>query len=82
MLERFKEYLKWGGGRPPGTMWAMETSYFEFKSAHPGKEEYAYLRLALRSRYREKAAHEIADIAARCQILDLGKEGSPPTIPS
>ena len=70
MLDRFKEYLKWGAGRLPGTMWAMEKAYFEFKYAYPGKDEYAYLRFALQSRYPEKRTQEIADIAARCKSLE------------
>src|SRR5947207_15898238 len=32
-------------------MWAMEKSYFEWRHKHPGRTEYAYLRLALQSRY-------------------------------
>ena len=54
MFERAKEYLKLGAARPPGTIWAMERTYFELRHKYPGKDEYAYLRLALLSRYPDK----------------------------
>jgi len=68
MFERFKEYLKFGAGRPPGTMWAMEKSYFEWKHKYPARTEYAYLRLALQSRY--PLNNGIPAIADRCRNLD------------
>jgi hypothetical protein len=55
MFERAKQYLKFGAARPPGTVWAMERAYFEFRHKYPGKEEYAYLRLVLQSRYPDKS---------------------------
>ena len=32
----------------------MERTYFELRHKYPGKDEYAYLRLALQSRYPDK----------------------------
>lgn len=68
MLKQFIEYLKYGAGRPPGTMWAMEKCYFDWKHRYPNRTEYAYLLLTLRSRYPLKS--EVDEIASRCQNLD------------
>lgn len=68
MANRFMEYIKYGAGRPPGTMWSIEKSYFEWKHKYPDKTEYAYLRLALQSRY--PLNKDIPEIAARCRNLD------------
>jgi hypothetical protein len=70
MFERAKEYLKFGAGRPPGTIWAMEKAYFELRHKYPDKEEYAYLRLALQSRYPDKPETEIHKLASECRSLD------------
>ncbi len=70
MFERAREYLKLGAGRPPGTMWAMEKAYFELRRRYPGKEEYAYLRLALQTRYPEKSGSEITELVSDCRSLD------------
>lgn len=51
-------------------MWAMERAYFELRHKYPGKEEYAYLRLALRSRYLEKSEDEIRELVSGCRSLD------------
>lgn len=68
MANYFIEYLKYGAGRPPGTMWAMEKSYFEWNHKYPNKTEYAYLRLALQ--YCYPLNKKIPEIAARCSSLD------------
>lgn len=68
MTNRFIEYLKYGAGRPPGTMWAMEKSYFEWRHKYPGRDRQVYLRAALQSRY--PLNKEIPAIAGRCQNLD------------
>jgi len=70
MFERAKEYLKFGTGRPRGTIWAMEKAYFEFRRKYPGKEEYAYLRLALQSRYPGKKTEELVELLSECHNLD------------
>ena len=67
-MARFWDYLKFGAGRPPGTMWAMEKSYFEWKYKLPNSTEYAYLRLALQSRYPLR--QDISEIVSRCRTLD------------
>ncbi len=68
MFERFKEYVKYGAGRPPGTMWAMERAFFEYMYRYPDRNEYAYIRLALQARYPERA--DIPAITERCSGLD------------
>src|SRR5579864_2248892 len=68
MFDRFKEYVKYGAGRPPGTMWAMEKSYFEWKHKYPNRHDYVYLQMALQSRYPLRK--EISAIAGRCTGLD------------
>lgn len=68
MTNRFIEYLKYGAGRPPGTMWAMEKSYFEWRHKYPGRDHQVYVRAALQSRY--PLNNEIPAIAGRCQNLD------------
>lgn len=69
MFERFREYLSLGAGRPPGTIWAMEKAYFDLRRRYPGKNEYAYLRMTLQSRYPDKAA-EVKQMASECKSLD------------
>jgi len=68
MLKRFIEYLKYGAGRPPGTMWAMEKCYFVLRHHYPNLSEDAYLLLTLRSRYPLR--RDVGEIASRCQNLD------------
>jgi hypothetical protein len=68
MFERFKEYVRYGAGRAPGTMWAMERSYFEHMYKYPDRSEYAYIRLALQSRYPLRT--DVPAIAERCSGLD------------
>ena len=70
MLERATEYLMFGAGRPPGTMWAMERAYFEFRRKYSGKDEYAYFRLALESRYPDKPTEQIHELLSECRSLD------------
>jgi hypothetical protein len=70
MFERAREYFKFGAGRPPGTIWAMERAYFEFRRKYPGKDEYAYLRLALESRYPDKPTEQIHTLLSECRSLD------------
>jgi hypothetical protein len=70
MFDRVKEYLKFGAGRPLGTIWAMERSYFQFRRRYPGKEEYAYFRLTLQSRYPDKNTTELQELLSDCQSLD------------
>ena len=70
MFQSAKEYLKFGGGRPPGTIWAIERAYFEFRRKHPGKSEYAYLRLALENRYPDKPSDQIHRLLSECRSLD------------
>jgi tetratricopeptide (TPR) repeat protein len=70
MSRRLWEYLRFGAGRPPGTMWAIEKAYFEQKFRYPGRMEMAYLFLALRARYLEKPEKQIWEIARRCSHLD------------
>jgi hypothetical protein len=70
MFKRMKEYLKFGAGRPLGTVWAMEKAYFEFRRKYPGKSEYAYLRLSLQSRYPEKQGDELGKLLSSCKNLD------------
>ncbi len=70
MFGRAKEYLKLGAGRPPGTIWAMEKAYFDLRHRYPGREEYAYLRLALQSRYPEKSEAYIQELVSDCHSLD------------
>jgi primosomal protein N' len=69
MFERLKEYLKFGAGKPTGTIWAMERAYFELRRRYPGKEEYAYLRLTLQSRYPGKP-NEVVQLASECHDLE------------
>lgn len=69
MFQRFREYLKFGAGRPPGTIWAMEKAYFDLRRKYPGREEHTYLRLALQSRYPNKG-DEIHKLASECRSLD------------
>jgi hypothetical protein len=70
MFERAKEYLKLGAGRLPGTMWTVEKVYFQFRRKYPGRQEYAYLRLTLQSRYPEKSEAEIHELLTDCRNLD------------
>jgi hypothetical protein len=70
MFERAKEFFRFGAGRPPGTMWSMERAYFELRRKYPGRDEYAYLFLALRSRYPDKGEAAIHNAAAKCRSLD------------
>ncbi len=69
MFGRAKEYFKWGTGRPMGTVWMMEKAYFEMRRRYPGKTEYAYLRLALQSRYPDRP-DEVPLLAEKCRSLD------------
>ncbi len=48
----------------------MEKAYFESRHKYPGKEEYAYLRLALQSRYPDKPETEIHELVSECRSLD------------
>ena len=64
------EYLIFGAGRPPGTIWAMEKVYFKFRRKYPGREEYVYLRLVLQSRYPEKKTGELVELLSDCHNLD------------
>jgi hypothetical protein len=70
MFDRAKEYLKFGAGRPLGTIWSMEKAYFDLRRKYPGREEHAYLRLALHSRYPEKGDAIIKQLAESCETLD------------
>jgi len=70
MLGRAKEYLKFGVGRPPGTIWFMEKAYFDLRRNYPGRQEYAYLRLALQSRYPDKTDEQIQQLTSDCSNLD------------
>ncbi|MBI3609175.1 MAG: hypothetical protein HY204_00530 [Nitrospirae bacterium] len=70
MFEWLKEYLRSGISRPLGTIMMMERAYFVFRRKFPAKEEYAYLRLALQSRYREKSTDEICSLLSECKSLD------------
>lgn len=60
MFEWAKEYLKFGAARPPGTVWMMERTYFELRHKYPGKDEYAYLRLAGRGSLTVPITQEFA----------------------
>jgi tetratricopeptide (TPR) repeat protein len=51
-------------------MWSMERAYFESRRKYPDKDEYAYLFLALRSRYLNKGEAAIHDAASKCRSLD------------
>ena len=55
-----------GARRAPCGPW--EKSYFEWKHKYPGRTEYAYLRLALQSRYPPN--NGVPAIADRCRNLD------------
>lgn len=68
MFERLKAYLK-NTGKPTGTMWAMERAYFELRRRYPGKEEYAYIRLTLQSRYPDKP-EQVVQLASECRDLE------------
>jgi hypothetical protein len=70
MFERAKEFFRFAAGRPPGTMWSIERAYFEFRRKYPGKDEYAYLFLALRSRYPDRSEDVIHTLASKCLDLD------------
>jgi hypothetical protein len=70
MFERVKEYLRFGAGRPPGTIRAMERAYFELRHRYPGREEEAYLRLTLQTRYPEKHTAELEALVSDCRSLD------------
>lgn len=70
MLKRAAEYVAFGFGRPFGVLWAMEKAYFDFRRRFPGKEEHAYLRLALQSRYPEKDSDEVCTLVSDCHNLE------------
>lgn len=70
MLRRLVEYLTFGAGRPTGTMWAVEKSYFEHRFRFPRRMEMAYLFWALRARYPEKAEDQVWAMVRRCTHLD------------
>ena len=70
MLKRATEYIVFGAGRPFGVLWAMEKAYFDFRHRFPGKEEYAYLRLALQSRYPEKDSTQLSALVSDCYHLE------------
>jgi hypothetical protein len=69
MFKWAREYLKFGAARPPGTVWMMERTYFELRHKYPGKDEYAYLRLALQGRYPDKP-DQIHQLASKCRSLE------------
>jgi Tfp pilus assembly protein PilF len=70
MLKGLWEYLKYGVGRPPGTMWSVEKSYFEHRFRFPRRMEMAYLFYALRARYPEKPEDQVWAMVRRCTDLD------------
>lgn len=70
MFERVREYFTLGAGRPLGTMWMMEKAYFEYRHRYPGEDEYAYLRLALQSRYPRMPADDLTRHLSECPDLD------------
>ena len=70
MFDRANEFFRFGAGRPPGTMWSIEKAYFELRRKHPGRDECAYLFLALRSRYLDKPEAAIHNAASKCRGLD------------
>jgi len=61
---------KLGAGRPLGTIWSMEKAYFDLRHRYPGREDHAYLRLALQSRYPEKGDTFIEKLLSDSQSLD------------
>jgi len=69
-LRGFWEYLRFGIGRPPGTMWAVEKLFFKWRHKHPGRPENFYLKMVLRTRYLEKSDVFVFDLAQRCRTLD------------
>jgi hypothetical protein len=70
MLKRVAEYLASGAGRPLGVIWASEKAYFDFRRRFPGKDEPAYLRLTLQSRYPEKNPTELSELLSDCHNLE------------
>ena len=48
----------------------MEKAYFEVRRKFPDRDEYAYLRLALASRYAEKPSDYLEKQLSNCESLD------------
>lgn len=70
MFKRVREYLVFGAGRPFGVLWAMEKAYFDFRRRFPGRDEHAYLRLVLQSRYPEKDSDQVSVLVSDCNNLE------------
>lgn len=70
MFKKATEYVTHGFGRPLGVLWAMEKAYFDIRRSFPDREEYAYLRLALQTRYPEKDSKQMSELVSDCHNLE------------
>ncbi len=70
MFRNTIEYLRYGAGRPFGTIWSMEKAYFDLRRKYPAREEASYVKGSLLSRYPDRPAGQIHEIAGRCSCLE------------
>jgi hypothetical protein len=70
MFQNVIEYLQYGAGRPFGTVWSMEKAYFKLRRKYPVKEEVVYIKGSLLSRYPDRPASQINEIARGCTCIE------------
>lgn len=70
MFQNTMEYLRFGAGRPLGTIWSMEKAYFELRRKYPAREEALYIQGSLLSRYPDRSRNQIDEIARECRCLE------------
>jgi hypothetical protein len=70
MFGRTIEYLRYGAGRPLGTMWSMEKAYFDLRRKYPAKEDAMYIKGSLLSRYPDRPPERIHEIARMCDSIE------------